>query len=137
MHCDRHWTVFTVLVIQAAPRNWHVTGGVIVVPLSVPIAILQLSFLDNSITPGRIAATIGLLIDEVIVMIEHIAHPGEAAVLPAARESFSPPFGSILATIINFLPPAFLSGVLGSPEAHRGELNIGDGGHRDDHWHRH
>jgi len=56
---------------------------------------------------GGIAAAIGLLIDDVIVMIEHIARrvgvPGlsetRAAVFFAAREFFSPLLGSSLATI--------------------------------------
>jgi multidrug efflux pump subunit AcrB len=63
-----------------------------------------------------------LLIDDVIVMIEHIARrvgvPGlrapHAAVLPAAAEFFPPLLGSSLATIIIFLPLAFLSGVTGA-----------------------
>ena len=61
-------------------------------------------------TLGGIAAAIGLLIDDAIVMIEHIARragvPGLAeragAVLPAAREFSAPLFGSSLATIIIF-----------------------------------
>src|SRR6185437_4041072 len=59
---------------------------------------------------------------DAIVMIEHIARragvPGiehaNRAVLPAAREFLSPLFGSSLATIIIFVPLAFLSGVTGA-----------------------
>ena len=96
-----------------------------VVPLSVLITVLLLSVLGmtfNIMTLGGIAAAIGLLIDDVIVMIEHIARragvPGienpQATVLTAAREFLSPLFGSSLATIIVFAPLAFLSGITGA-----------------------
>ena len=118
--------VFAALVILAALRNWRVTlVAMIIVPLSVLITVLLLSLLGvtfNIMTLGGIAAAIGLLIDDVIVMIEHIARrvgvPGlpeaHAAVLAAAREFFPPLLGSSLATIIIFLPLAFLSGVTGA-----------------------
>ncbi len=118
--------VFAALVILAFLRNWRVTAvAMLVVPLSVLITVLLLSVLGmsfNIMTLGGVAAAIGLLIDDVIVMIEQIArragapgldHPA-AAVLPAAREFFSPLLGSSLATIIIFLPLAFLSGVTGA-----------------------
>ena len=95
------------------------------VPLSMLSTVLLLSLLGmsfNIMTLGGIAAAIGLLIDDSIVMIEHIARragePGRArpeeAVLPAAREFLAPLFGSSLATIIIFVPLAFLSGITGA-----------------------
>ena len=118
--------VFAALVILAFLRNWRVTAvAMLVVPLSVLITVLLLSVLGmsfNIMTLGGVAAAIGLLIDDVIVMIEHIARragvPGleqpHAVVLLAAREFFSPLLGSSLATIIIFLPLAFLSGITGA-----------------------
>jgi multidrug efflux pump subunit AcrB len=118
--------VFAGVVIFGFLRNWRVTlVAMIVVPLSVAITILlmsQLGMTFNIMTLGGIAAAIGLLIDDVIVMVEHIARragvPGverpHATVLLAAREFFSPLLGSSLATIIIFLPLAFLSGVTGA-----------------------
>ena len=118
--------VFAALVILAFLRNWRATlVAMTVVPLSVLITILLLSLLGmtfNIMTLGGIAAAIGLLIDDVIVMIEHIARragvPGtvnpQATVLTAALEFFSPLFGSSLATIIIFVPLAFLSGLTGA-----------------------
>jgi len=118
--------IFAGLVIVGYLRNWRVTlVAMMVVPLSVLITVLLLSLLGmsfNIMTLGGIAAAIGLLIDDVIVMIEHIARragiPGltqaHAAVLPAAREFFSPLLGSSLATIIIFLPLVFLTGVTGA-----------------------
>ena len=118
--------VFAALVIFAFLRNWRATlVAMMVVPLSVAITLLLLSALGmtfNIMTLGGIAAAIGLLIDDVIVMIEHIARragaPGieqpQSAVLHAAREFLSPLFGSSLATVIIFLPLAFLTGVTGA-----------------------
>ncbi len=118
--------VFAALVLLAFLRNWRVTlVAMMVVPLSVLITVLLLSVLGmtfNIMTLGGIAAAIGLLIDDVIVMIEHIARrvgvPGtespRATVLVAAREFFSPLAGSSLATIIIFVPLAFLSGLTGA-----------------------
>jgi multidrug efflux pump subunit AcrB len=118
--------IFAALVVLGFLRNWRVTlVAMMVVPLSVLITILLfggvgMSF--NIMTLGGIAAAIGLLIDDVIVMIEHIARragvPGlaepQGTVLRAAREFFPPLLGSSLATIIIFLPLAFLSGVTGA-----------------------
>ena len=113
-------------MILAFLRNWRVTlVAIMVVPLSVMITVLLLSVLGmtfNIMTLGGLAAAIGLLIDDAMVMIEHIVRragvPGleqsRMAVLLAAREFFAPLFGSSLATIIIFAPLAFLSGVTGA-----------------------
>ncbi len=118
--------VFAALVILAFLRNWRVTlVAIMVVPLSVMITVLLLSVLGmtfNIMTLGGLAAAIGLLIDNSVVMIEHIVRragvPGleqsRTAVLLAAREFFAPLFGSSLATIIIFVPLAFLSGITGA-----------------------
>ncbi|EQD34125.1 Acriflavin resistance protein, partial [mine drainage metagenome] len=115
--------VFAGLVLLAFLRNWRVTMvAMIVVPLSVLITVLLLSLLGmtlNIMTLGGIAAAIGLMIDDVIVMVEHIARRTglphivnpQATVLQAAKEFFGPLLGSSLATTIIFIPLAFLSGV--------------------------
>jgi len=110
-------------------RSWRVTlVAVIVVPATLAATMLVLSILGmsfNIMTLGGIAAAVGLLIDDVIVMVEHIvrragaAKPdggsvGDAAVLPAAREFMAPLTGSSLATLIVFLPLSFLTGVTGA-----------------------
>ena len=118
--------VFAALVLLAFLRNWRVTlVAMMVVPLSVLITVLVLSVLGmtfNIMTLGGIAAAIGLLIDDVIVMIEHIARRAgvpevenpHGTVLHAAKEFLSPLFGSSLATTIIFVPLAFLSGITGA-----------------------
>ncbi|WP_298359448.1 efflux RND transporter permease subunit [Rhodoblastus sp.] len=118
--------VFAALVILAFLRNWRIAAvAMLIAPLSVMVTVLLLHALGmsfNIMTLGGIAAAIGLLIDDVIVMIEHIARragapgdaPAEDRVLGAAREFLSPLFGSSLATIVIFLPLAALSGVAGA-----------------------
>jgi multidrug efflux pump subunit AcrB len=117
---------FAAVVLLGFLRNWRVTlVAMMVVPLSVLITVLLLSLFGmtfNIMTLGGIAAAVGLLIDDVIVMIEHIARrtgvPGldnpHQTVLSAAREFLSPLMGSSLATIIIFIPLAFLSGITGA-----------------------
>jgi multidrug efflux pump subunit AcrB len=114
------------LVVLAFLRNWRVAAvAMAVVPLSMMGTVLLLSLLGmsfNIMTLGGIAAAIGLLIDDSIVMVEHIARRAgapdqerpQAAVLPAAREFLSPLFGSSLATIIIFVPLGLLSGITGA-----------------------
>lgn len=82
--------------------------------------VLHMSF--NIMTLGGMAAAVGLVVDDAVVMLEHImrrlhesreddtAHP---SVLTSAMEMSRPLLGSSLATIVIFLPLAFLSGVTG------------------------
>jgi multidrug efflux pump subunit AcrB len=114
--------VLAALVLFLFLRSVRVTLiAVIVVPATLAATVLVLSLLGmsfNIMTLGGIAAAVGLLIDDVIVMVEHIARRaatvGEAAVLPAAREFMKPLTGSSLATLIVFLPLSFLTGVTGA-----------------------
>jgi multidrug efflux pump subunit AcrB len=118
--------VFAGLVIMAFLRNWRATSvAMIVVPMSVLVTCVLLAAFGmtfNIMTLGGIAAAIGLLIDDVIVMIEQIArragvpgHPEpKRLVLGSAREFLAPLTGSSLATIIMFIPLAFLGGVTGA-----------------------
>ena len=121
--------VLAALVLILFLRSWRVTLiAVLVVPATLASAVLVLSVLGmsfNIMTLGGIAAAVGLLIDDVIVMVEHIARRagaptanggvvGNNAVLPASHEFLRPLTGSSLATLIVFLPLSFLSGVTGA-----------------------
>ncbi|WP_413626779.1 efflux RND transporter permease subunit [Luteibacter sp. Lutesp34] len=76
----------------------------------------------NIMTLGGMAAAVGLVIDDVMVMIEHMARrmaeaevkDSETVIYGAAREFFVPLTGSSLATFIVFVPLAFLDGVTGA-----------------------
>ncbi|MDR3389793.1 MAG: efflux RND transporter permease subunit [Rudaea sp.] len=114
------------LVLMVFLRNLRVTLiAVLVVPAALATALLAIYLLGmsfNIMTLGGVAAAVGLVIDDMIVIIEHIARrtgarrtPAAApAVLPAAREFLRPLTGSSLATLIVFLPLSFLSGVTGA-----------------------
>jgi CzcA family heavy metal efflux pump len=97
----------------------------LVVPGTLAASVLLLGVFGmsfNIMTLGGIAAAVGLVIDDAIVMVEHIARragapsvkDGREAVLPAAHEFMRPLTGSSLATLIVFLPLSFLSGVTGA-----------------------
>ena len=73
-------------------------------------------------TLGGMAAAVGLIIDDAIVMVEHIVRrvrgvsegDPRSRVLKAATEFTNPLAGSSAATIVIFTPLAFLSGVTGA-----------------------
>lgn len=74
----------------------------------------------NMMTLGGMAAAVGLVVDDAVVMLEHmmrrmqeqrLAEPG--SLLSAAAEMGMPLLGSTTATIVVFLPLAFISGVTG------------------------
>ena len=93
--------------------------AILVVPAALATALLVLSVLGmsfNIMTLGGIAAAVGLVIDDMIVIIEHIARRSakHVGVLPATREFLRPLTGSSLATLIVFLPLSFLGGVTGA-----------------------
>ncbi len=115
------------LVLLVFLRNVRVTViAVMVVPAVLAITTLVLLGLGQSfniMTLGGMAAAIGLVIDDAIVMIEHIerrlseAPPGadpRQDVKTAAAEFLRPLAGSSAATILIFLPLAFLDGVTGA-----------------------
>jgi CzcA family heavy metal efflux pump len=116
--------VLAGIVLLAFLRSLRVTlVAIIVVPATLAATVLLLSIVGmsfNIMTLGGIAAAVGLLIDDVIVMVEHVARragavqEGREAVLPAAQEFMRPLTGSSLATLIVFLPLSFLSGVTGA-----------------------
>jgi CzcA family heavy metal efflux pump len=118
--------VLAGLVLLVFLRSFRTTlVAVIVVPASLIMTVLVLSLLGfsfNIMTLGGIAAAVGLVIDDAIVMVEHIARRagvrdgtgGAAAVLPAGQEFMRPLTGSSLATCIVFIPLSFLGGVTGA-----------------------
>ena len=69
--------VLAALVLMLFLRSWRVTLiAMLVVPATLAATVLVLSLLGmsfNIMTLGGIAAAVGLLIDDVIVMVEHIA----------------------------------------------------------------
>ncbi len=114
-----------VLVLFLFLRNFRVTlVAALTVPVVLAITLLILQALGKSLnimTLGGMAAAVGLIIDDAIVMVEHgirrlREHPEEHAtmLLRAGREMASPLTGSSLVTIVIFAPLAYLSGVTGA-----------------------
>ena len=118
-------TGLAVLVLFAFLRNIKITLiAAIVVPTVLAATVVLLYVLGmsfNIMTLGGMAAAVGLIIDDAIVMIEHIVRRLRGAstehhgrVMQAAREFMRPLAGSSASTIIIFLPLAFLTGVTGA-----------------------
>ncbi len=113
------------LVLWLFLRNLKITLiAVMVVPTVLATTVVLLSVLGmsfNIMTLGGMAAAVGLIVDDAIVMIEHIvrrlrgteAHD-QNQVMNAAREFARPLSGSSASTLIIFAPLAFLSGVTGA-----------------------
>ena len=114
-----------VLILLIFLRNIKTTliaGLIVPAVLAVTVLVLfamKMSF--NIMTLGGMAAAVGLIIDDSIVLIEHIIRrlrSGSGAaydrVKLAAAEFSKPLSGSSASTIIIFVPLAFLSGVTGA-----------------------
>ncbi len=106
-------------------RNLKVTLlAAVTVPTVLAITVLLLYVLNmsfNIMTLGGMAAAVGLILDDAIVMIEHIVRRITGGALShaklvrqAAREFTFPLVGSSSSTVIIFLPLAFLGGVTGA-----------------------
>ncbi|HQY59267.1 MAG: efflux RND transporter permease subunit [Nitrospira sp.] len=117
--------ILASLVILLFLRNVKVTLiAAVTVPTVLAVTILLLFVLNmsfNIMTLGGMAAAVGLVIDDAIVMIEHVIRrlqggigPWRDRVLAAAQEFTRPLVGSSATTIIIFVPLAFLSGVTGA-----------------------
>jgi len=99
-----------------------VTAAMVPVVLAASLLVLRVLGMGlNIMTLGGMAAAVGLVADDGIVMVEHIIRrlrtaPAEhgAVVLRAAREMARPLTASSAATVIIFAPLAFLTGVTGA-----------------------
>ncbi|HHI94132.1 MAG TPA: efflux RND transporter permease subunit [Gammaproteobacteria bacterium] len=117
--------VLAALVLLIFLRNLKITlVAILVVPAVLASTVLLLYLLKmsfNIMTLGGMAAAVGLIVDDAIVMIEHIIRrlrerrQDIALTVRQAAIEFTPPLaGSSAATIIIFVPLAFLSGVTGA-----------------------
>lgn len=85
------------------------------------LILLGLGMGFNMMTLGGMAAAVGLIVDDSVVMLEHLVRRRQEAErdgtenpgLAAAAEMARPLIGSSLGTVVIFLPLAFLSGVTG------------------------
>ncbi|GAC1374462.1 MAG: efflux RND transporter permease subunit [Hymenobacter sp.] len=126
---DALWIGLALALVVTALflRSWKATLtilGAIPVALALTIAVLYfvLGYSFNIMTLGAIAAAIGLMIDDAVVMVEQLHrvredHPDESS-SEVVRRSVShllpALIGSSLSTIVIFLPFALLGGVAGA-----------------------
>ena len=115
--------ILACIILFLFLRDW--TSSLIaglVIPVTVAITILFLWLMGESfnlMTLGGLAAAIGLVIDDAIVMVENIVmhrdngeHRTEA-VRKALRELMVPLIGSTITPVVVFLPLVSVSGVTG------------------------
>ena len=120
-----------MIIVLLFLRSWRLTLIVLlVVPATIAVTFLSLGALGKTInimTLGGIAAAVGLIIDDSIVIIEHIftrfarldrsSHTAEgfARAADSSIRSLMPAIiGSTASTIVIHIPLAFLGGVTGA-----------------------
>jgi CzcA family heavy metal efflux pump len=113
--------VLSVGVLLLFLKSWRTTlVAAVVIPLAVLIAIVFMRWFNmsfNLMTLGGIAACIGVVIDDAIVMVENImVHLSMGQSPPAASKSaiieLTPALiGSTLTPIMVFVPLVFLGGI--------------------------
>jgi len=115
--------ILSVAILYGFLRNWGTTlVATLVIPITVLVTfvamwIVGLSF--DLMTLGGVAAAIGLVIDDAIVVVENIythMSRGESranAVHNAIGEIAGPIIGSTITPVVVFLPLALLTGITG------------------------
>ncbi len=115
--------VLSVIVLLVFLKSWRTTlVAAVVIPLAVLMAIVFMKFFNmsfNLMTLGGLAACIGVVIDDAIVMVENIVvhistgqSPTDAA--KSAITELTPALtGSTLTPIMVFAPLVILGGVTG------------------------
>ena len=115
--------IFVILVVLLFLRNWK---GSLIVLLSIPFSMLTglilmyvMGYTINIFSLMALAITLGMVVDNTIVVFENItrhveegARPAEGAIF-GADEMKSAISSSTLTTISVFIPLAFISGVVG------------------------
>lgn len=115
--------MLSALVIYGFLRDWRATLiAAVVIPVTVLVAFLAMYLVGLSfdlMTLGGVAAAIGLVIDDAIVVVENIdAHLARGqtkseAIERALSEISVPIAGSTITPVVVFLPLSLLGGVTG------------------------
>src|SRR5882672_5119657 len=115
--------LLSVAILFAFLRNWGTTFvAILVIPVTVLVTFLAMWLAGLSfdlMTLGGVAAAIGLVIDDAIVVVENIythmarGQSRRAAVQSAITEITVPIIGSTITPVVVFLPLTLLTGVTG------------------------
>jgi hydrophobe/amphiphile efflux-1 (HAE1) family protein len=116
--------LLSVVILFAFLRNWGTTFvAILVIPVTVLATFLAMWLAGLSfdlMTLGGVAAAIGLVIDDAIVVVENIythmarGQSRRQAVQNAVSEITAPIIGSTITPVVVFLPLTLLTGVTGS-----------------------
>jgi len=113
-------TMIILLLFLRRIRITLVTAVIIPVALLITFIFIKLSGANlNLMSLGGLAAAIGILVDNAIVVVENIERyleegfPRGEAVVKATSEIIPPLLGATLTTLVVFIPLVFLSGVPG------------------------
>jgi CzcA family heavy metal efflux pump len=115
--------ILSVFILYFFLKNWgSVLTTIVTIPLTVLITFVAMKLANmtfNMMTLGGIAACIGLIIDNAIVVVEAMCvkiaagRPRLTGIQEAIGEIFYPLIGSTLTPVVVFIPLAFLTGVAG------------------------
>src|SRR5689334_20084807 len=115
--------LLSVVILYAFLRNWGTTFvAILVIPVTVLVTFLAMWLTGLSfdlMTLGGVAAAIGLVIDDAIVVVENIythmarGQSRREAVQSAVSEITIPIIGSTITPVVVFLPLTLLTGVTG------------------------
>ena len=115
--------ILSVFILYFFLKNWgSVWTAIVTIPITVLITFVAMKLADmsfNMMTLGGIAACIGLIIDNAIVVVEAMCvkiaagRPRLAGIQEAIGEILYPLIGSTLTPVVVFIPLAFLTGVAG------------------------
>jgi len=113
-------TMLILLLFLRRLRITLVTATIIPIALLITFIFIKLLGMNlNLMSLGGLAAAIGILVDNAIVVVENIerfleeGHPRTEAVIHATSEIIPPLLGATLTTLVVFVPLVFLTGVPG------------------------
>ncbi len=115
--------LLSIFILFVFLRNWGTTlVAAVVIPVTILTTFLAMKLAGLSfdlMTLGGVAAAIGLVIDDAIVVVENIythlarGQSRSEAIESAISEITVPIIGSTITPVVVFLPLAFLEGVTG------------------------
>jgi CzcA family heavy metal efflux pump len=115
--------ILSVAILYLFLKNWGTTlVATFVIPVTVLITLLSMKIAGltfNLMTLGGIAAAIGLVIDDAIVVVEAIHTKRMTglsrleSIRDGLKEILRPLIGSTLTPVVVFIPLAFLEGITG------------------------
>ncbi len=115
--------VLSVIILFFFLKNWgSVWTAIVTIPISVLVTVVIMKIAGMSfdmMTLGGIAASIGLIIDNAIIVVEAMCHrlaaggPRLRCIHAAMGEILTALIGSTLTPVVVFLPLAYLNGMAG------------------------